>query len=70
MRRMIVGTLSLAGLIVVMASIASASPGTPVLDRSATVRGTSVERVDYSWNRHRYRHRSWDKRHRRWRYYD
>ena len=69
MQRIILGTMAMAGLIVGMCAIASASPATRLLDPSTTVQAMRAEPVYYYWNQHRYRHRSWDKRHRRWRYY-
>jgi hypothetical protein len=70
MFKIFLGTLTVAGLIVGTATMASASPATRLLDRTTTAGTASVEHVDYSWNRRKYRHRSWDKRHRRWRYYN
>jgi hypothetical protein len=62
-------TLVIAVLVVGTATMASASPATRLLDRDAALQTATVERVDYYWNHHRYKHRSWDKRHGRWRYY-
>ena len=30
---------------------------------------SAVQPAYYVWNHHRYKHRSWDKRHKRWHYY-
>jgi hypothetical protein len=66
----ILRTLTISGLIIGTSTIASAAPVTYLLGHDAAVRTTAnVERVDYSYNHHRYQHRSWDKTHRRWRYY-
>jgi hypothetical protein len=69
MHKIILGALAMAGLIVGMSTVASASPATHLLDPTTTVHATIVEHVAYYWNHHRYRHRSWDRRRRRWRYY-
>jgi hypothetical protein len=69
MQKIILRMLTVSGLIVGTSAIASASPATHLLGRDATVQTTSIERADYNWNHHRYKHRSWDKRGRRWRYY-
>jgi hypothetical protein len=70
MRKVILGTLAMVGMIVGTSTGASASPATPLLDRSTTVQAMTAEHISYYWNHRRYRHRSWDKRHRRWRYYN
>jgi hypothetical protein len=67
--KIILQMLTISGLIVGTSAIASASPATHLLDRDAAAQTTKVERVDYSYNHHRFKHRSWDKRHRRWSYY-
>lgn len=69
MQKIILGTLTLSGLIIGASSIASASPASPLLNREATVTTSAVQHVYYYYNHHRYKHRSWDKKHRRWRYY-
>jgi hypothetical protein len=67
---MIIRLLMGIGLIVSATGIAAAAPATHLLDRSTIGVATSVERIDYSWNHHRYHHRTWDKQHARWRYYN
>jgi hypothetical protein len=69
MRGITLWTLTIFCMIVALSTVGSASPATRLLDRDAGLQTTNVERVDYYWNHHRYKHRSWDKRHRRWRYY-
>jgi hypothetical protein len=69
MREIILRTLTISCMIVGVSTIASASPAIGSLDSDAALQSSSVERVDYYWNHHRYKHRSWDKGHRRWRYY-
>jgi hypothetical protein len=69
MRRLMLGTLTIAGLIIGASTIASASPATPLFRGDAAVQTAQVQQVDYYWNHHRYKHRSWDKGHHRWRYY-
>jgi hypothetical protein len=67
--KIILGTLTIAGLILSASTIASASPAPLLIKRHATVQSGGVQHVDYTWNHRRYKHRSWDKRHHRWRYY-
>ncbi len=62
-------TLTISGLIMGTATMALASPATPLVARESTVQTAQVERVAYFYNHRRYNHRSWDRRHRRWRYY-
>jgi len=50
-------------------AVAPASPAIPVLKGNAAVQTRHVLNVDYYWNHRRYKHRVWNKRHRRWRYY-
>jgi hypothetical protein len=69
MHKVILGTLAMAGLIFGVSRVVSASPATHLLGPSTIAHTTSFEHVDYYWNHHRYRHRSWDQRRRRWRYY-
>ena len=69
MHKIILGTLTVSGLIIGASTIASASPATPLLGREAAVQTSQVQTVYYYWNHRRYKHRSWDKRRRRWRYY-
>jgi hypothetical protein len=57
------------GLIAGTATFASASPATHLLGSDAAVQASSVQRVDYTWNHHHYKHRSWDKKARHWHYY-
>ena len=69
MYTVILRTVTIAGLVLGVATIASASPARPPLSPDAGLQTSQVERVDYYRNHHRYKHRSWDKRHHRWRYY-
>jgi hypothetical protein len=69
MHKIVLLTVTIAGLIIGLSTIASASPARPALNRDAALQTTQVESVSYYYNHHRYKHRSWDKRHRRWRYY-
>jgi hypothetical protein len=70
MHRIIVSLSMITGLIVSATGIASASPATHLLAHSTVGAATSVERIDYYWNHHHYQHRSWDKQHARWHYYN
>jgi hypothetical protein len=58
------------GLIVSSHGIASASPATHLFGQGTPVAATGIEHIDYNWNHHHYHHRSWDKQHARWRYYN
>ena len=69
MHKLILGTLTFSGLIIGASVVASASPASPLLRPAVTVSTAGIQHVDYYWNHHRYKHRSWDKRRRRWRYY-
>ena len=69
MHQIILRTLTISGLILGASAVASASPATHLLGRDAAVQTSAIQHVDYYWNHHRYAHRSWDKRRRRWRYY-
>jgi hypothetical protein len=69
MFKIILGTLTVSGVIIGASSIASASPSSPVLNPKATVTTANIEHVDYYYNHHHYKHRSWDKHHNRWHYY-
>jgi hypothetical protein len=69
MHKIILGTLTLSGLIIGASSIASASPATPLLNRDASMQTAQVQQIDYYYNHHHYKHRSWDKGHNHWHYY-
>jgi hypothetical protein len=69
MHKILFGTLTIAALLFGLPAIGRASPATPLLDRDALARSSSIEPAYYYYNHHRYRHRSWDRRYRRWRYY-
>jgi hypothetical protein len=69
MRKIIIWTLTVSGLVVGMSAIATASPAVPLLGRDVAAQTSQVERVDYNYNHHRYKHRSWDKAHKHWHYY-
>ncbi|HEY4044893.1 MAG TPA: hypothetical protein VGM32_24025 [Rhodopila sp.] len=69
MHGVILRTLVVCGLIAGASAIASAAPATRMLAPETAFQTTHAQPVDYYWNHHRYKHRSWDKRRRRWRYY-
>jgi hypothetical protein len=69
MQRFILGTLIIGGLMIGASAVAPASPAIPVLKGNGAVRTAHVLNVDYYRNHRRYKHRVWNKRHRRWRYY-
>ena len=68
MRRLLF-SLYLAGLVAGLAPYASASPVFSLIDHATTQQVSKAEPVDYYWNHRRYRHRAWDRRYHRWRYY-
>jgi hypothetical protein len=65
----ILRTFVVAGLTIGLSTIAAASPATPLINPDIAVRNSPVQQVYYSYNHHRYSHRAWDKRRKRWRYY-
>jgi hypothetical protein len=69
MQKIILRTATIAGLIIGASTIASASPARPLLSHNAALQTVQVERIYYTYNHHRYKHRSWDKKRKRWRYY-
>ncbi len=69
MHTIILRTVTIAGLAIGVSSIASASPVRPALSPDVGVQTSQIQQVDYYYNHHHYKHRSWDKHHRRWRYY-
>jgi hypothetical protein len=68
-QKMTLWTLTVFGMIVGTSILASASPAMHLLASDTAVQASSVQRVDYTWNHHHYKHRSWDKNARRWHYY-
>ena len=62
-------SIYIAGLVAAFAPFANASPTISLIDRAATQQVSGAEPIDYYWNHHRYRHRVWDRRRHRWRYY-
>jgi hypothetical protein len=69
MHTIILRTVTIAGLIIAASTIASASPARPLLSHDAALQTAHVEQVDYTYNHHHYKHRSWDKKHQHWHYY-
>jgi hypothetical protein len=69
MHKIILRTLTIAGLVAGASTVASAAPAVYAFGRDAAVQTGNVQRVDYTYNHHRYKHRSWDKKNRRWHYY-
>ncbi|HUN42362.1 MAG TPA: hypothetical protein VMU81_18885 [Acetobacteraceae bacterium] len=60
--------IMLAGAVLLMGSATSFAAVTVQLVPGAAAQA-AVQRVDYYWNHHHYKHRSWDKAHKRWHYY-
>jgi hypothetical protein len=75
MRKVILSTAAVFGLMAGVSAVASASPATNLvapgatLQPGATSQSGQIQQVDYYYNHHRYRHRRWDSRRRRWRYW-
>ena len=69
MPRIILQTLTVAGLVMSASAMASAASAIPTPPPNAGVQNDRIERIDYYWNHRRYQHRNWDKRHRHWHYY-
>lgn len=57
-------------LAVAGAAGAGASPVHSATDFERAWTGQNVQLADYDWHHHHYHHRDWDRRHRRWHYYD
>jgi hypothetical protein len=71
MRRLILGTLAAASVVIGVSSGGFAAPAfAPHQPVGAKPQVSDVHRVDYYWNHHRYHHRDWDRHHHRWHYYD
>ncbi|MDR3539018.1 MAG: hypothetical protein P4L71_21160 [Acetobacteraceae bacterium] len=58
------------GLLLGSTTIALASPALHVSDHGAAPQASNIVQADYHYNHQRYHHRSWDKRHHRWHYYN
>jgi hypothetical protein len=69
MPKIFLHALTISGLVIGLSSIASASTATNPLVRLDTAQNAQIQRVDYYYNHHHYKHRSWDKAHRRYHYY-
>jgi hypothetical protein len=69
MQKFLLGALTIGGLLIGLSATGHASPVSGLIDRDAALRTSSIVPVYYYWNHHRYRHRTWDRRYRRWRYY-
>ena len=63
-------TLLIAGLITSLPLIAPASAATSLSGQSVNAAVSNVRPIDFYWNRRRWRHRAYDRRLRRWRYYN
>jgi hypothetical protein len=71
MRRLILGTLAAASVVIGVSSAGFAAPAFAPHEHVGTnPQVTDVHRVDYYWNHHRYHHRDWDRHHHHWHYYD
>ncbi len=68
MHKIIREALTISGLMIGFSAVATASPATPLFKGEAA-QTAQAQQVSYYYNHHRYNHRSWDKRHRRWHYY-
>jgi hypothetical protein len=68
--RTMIQTLTIVGLVLSTSSIATASPAIRLLDGGSVPQAKDLERVDFNWNHHHYHHRSWDKKHGHWHYFD
>ncbi len=63
-------TLLIAGLMTSLSLIASASAATSLSGQSINAEVNNVRPIDFYWNHRRWRHRNYDRRLRRWRYYN
>lgn len=70
MRTVITGTLLTFGLLVGSSTLSLAAQSIPSASPLNTASHIEKARETYYYhNHHRYQHREWDKRHRRWHYY-
>jgi hypothetical protein len=69
MQTIILRTFVVAGLTVGLSTIGVASPTIPLVNPDIALRNSQVQQAYYTYNHHRYQHRAWDKRRKRWRYY-
>jgi hypothetical protein len=60
--------IMLAGAVLLTGTAASLAAATVRFMPGAAAQ-TAVRPADYVWNHHHYKHRSWDKMHKRWHYY-
>lgn len=71
MRRLILGTMTAAVMVLSVAAAAFAAPVSHQLEYGSRASGVvGVQDADYYWNHHRYHHRDWDRDHHRWHYHD
>jgi hypothetical protein len=68
--RTVLRTLTIVGLVTGVSTIAPASPAISLLHHATTPLAGNIEPVDYYWNHHRYHHRSWNRTHNHWHYYN
>ena len=72
MRRLILGTLATAAIVVGISSSGFAAPTAGLYGHDGpNPQAANLHLADYYyWNHHRYHHRDWDRDHHRWHYYD
>jgi hypothetical protein len=58
------------GLWLGTSALAFATPTMGRLYQDSGSQSVAVEQVDYYWNHHHWHHRSWDRHHEHWHYYD
>ena len=71
MRRLILGTLATAAIVVGISSSGFAAPTAGLYGHGGpNPQAANIHLADYYWNHHRYHHRDWDRDHHHWHYYD
>lgn len=71
MRYAFVGAMLIFGLLAGTSAHSLASQSIPSANPLITaLQFSNIKPVFYTWHGHRFRHRYWDRRRRRWRYYD
>jgi hypothetical protein len=67
--RLVLLAMLMAGFVLSPAFAAPATQAAMAQPSQMTLRTPNIVPVYYTWNHHRYDHRSWDAAHKRWHYY-
>lgn len=69
MSRFVLIAMTATALVLSLATAGSAASAPEATIPVLSQQSAGVTPVYYTWHGHRYSHRRWDRRHRRWRYY-